>query len=318
MLVPLTYRLVIRERRVEADGVISLSMQRPGGRPLPRWEPGAHINVLLGNGLERHYSLSSDPADRSSWRIGVLREMSGRGGSAYIHGTLKAGDTITVGSPCNNFPMSVAPTYRFIAGGIGITPILPMIAKAKAQGSKWSLLYGGRSRGGMAFLDELRNYGDRVTVAPQDEVGFLDIAGLLGDPSPDVHVYVCGPEGLLQAVERQMIGWPSGCLHLERFAPKRHAADGPDEPFRVEFVGSGLTASVPAGRTILSVAEELGIPILSSCGQGVCGTCQASLLDGQADHRDSLLSPAEKSANRAILICVSRAAKGCPTLRLDL
>ena len=170
----------------------------------------------------------------------------------------------------------------------------------------------------MAFLSEALAYGSNVLVAPQDEVGLLDLAGFLGDPSTDVHVYVCGPEALLRAVERQMSNWPAGTLHLERFAPKHTRTGSPDRPFEVEFVGSGLTRSVPPGRTILSVAEELGIPVLSSCGQGACGTCQASMLSGEADHRDSLLSDKERESNRSILICVSRAADGCSKLRLDL
>jgi ferredoxin-NADP reductase len=263
MLVPLTYDLAIRDRRDESTSVISLTMERIDGRPLPRWEPGAHIDLMLDRGLVRQYSLSSDPADRERWRIGVLREPRSRGGSEYVHNNLRSGSTVRVSTPRNNFPLRAAHSYLFIAGGIGITPVLPMISRAHAAGADWSLLYGGRSRTSMAFLDELAAYGDQVTVVPEDESGLLDLAGTLGEPRPGTHVYACGPEPLLQAIEANMSHWPEGSLHLERFAPKAAAAGNTeDHEFIVEFVNSDVTASVPVGKSILAVAEELDLPHL--------------------------------------------------------
>ncbi|MBW8801741.1 MAG: ferredoxin reductase, partial [Streptomyces sp.] len=157
--------LVVDRRDTAADGVLALTLRHPLGEQLPRWEPGAHIDVVLGPGLERQYSLCGDPADRTAWRIAVLREPVGRGGSAHVHEQLGQGDKVRVRGPRNHFALRPAPRYRFIAGGIGITPILPMLAAAEAEGAEWTLLYGGRTRESMAFTEELSRYGDRVTVA---------------------------------------------------------------------------------------------------------------------------------------------------------
>ncbi len=170
----------------------------------------------------------------------------------------------------------------------------------------------------MAFLDELARYGDRVVVRPQDEYGLLDLAGQLGQAQDGTLVYACGPEPLLQALEDVMAGWPVGSLHTERFAPKTVVRTEPDEAFEVEFAETGVTATVPAGRSILAVAEECGITALSSCQEGTCGTCETRILAGRADHRDSILSPSEQEANETMMICVSRAQKGCPRLVLQL
>jgi ferredoxin-NADP reductase len=308
--------LVIRARRDESDGVISLALESDDGGELPPWEPGAHVDLILGNGLTRQYSLSSDPSDRTQWRIGVLREPASRGGSEYVFNELHTGDSVPVSMPRNNFPLAPSAAYLFIAGGIGITPILPMIARAEADGVEWRLLYGGRTRASMAFLDELARYGDRVTITPQDEFGLLDIAGAVA-ASAGAHVYACGPEPLLAAIEREMASAPAN-LHLERFSPKAIEVSGEDHAFDVEFVDNDITITVPADRTILSVAEEAGVPVFSSCEEGTCGTCLATIVSGRAEHRDSLLSPGEQEEQSSILICVSRAEKGCSLLQLKL
>lgn len=168
--------LVVEQREFAADGVLALTLRHPLGEELPGWQPGAHIDVALGPELERQYSLCGDPADRRSWRIAVLREPDGRGGSSYVHEELSEGDKVRVRGPRNHFALQDAPRYRFVAGGIGITPILPMLAAAEAAGAEWTLLYGGRTRESMAFTEELGRYGDRVTIAPQDETGLLDLA----------------------------------------------------------------------------------------------------------------------------------------------
>ena len=216
--------MAVTGRRVGADGVVLLTLTDPAGHDLPGWAPGAHIDLILPDiGLIRHYSLCGSPDNPSEWRIGVLRQPNGRGGSAYVYDALRAGTRVEVRGPRNNFPLVDAERYLFVAGGIGITPILPMIEAATADGRPWELLYGGRSRSSMAFLDELSGYGDRVRVHARDEAGDLSLASVLAEPRPDTLVYCCGPEPLLGAVEDWCAGWPAGALHTERFAARRAA-----------------------------------------------------------------------------------------------
>jgi ferredoxin-NADP reductase len=220
-----------------------------------------------------------------------------------------------VRGPRNNFPLLPAPRYLFVAGGIGITPILPMIGAADAAGADWRLLYGGRTRSSMAFREQLAAYGDRVAIRPQDETGLLDLAGFLGDRTPDTLVYCCGPEPLLAAAERHCAD--PGTLRVERFRPTEPAAEaGEGTAFEVVLARSGRTLSVPPGTSILEVVEAAGVQVLSSCREGTCGTCETDLLEGEAEHRDVLLTPDERAANESMMICVSRAR--CPRLVLDL
>lgn len=314
---PSQMELVVSERIDAADRVVSLRLQRPDGGELPSWSPGAHVDVVV-DGLVRQYSLCGAPDDRHSWRLAVLHETDGRGGSEAIVRTVQAGSTVQVGEPRNNFPLLASRRYLFVAGGIGITPFLSMVEQASRAGAEWQLVYGGRSLASMAFLDELSQYGDRVRVVPQDTDGLLDITGLLGEPLADTSVYACGPEPMLAAVEEAMSVWPRGSLHVERFHPAGPLDTDEDVAFDVEFAASGVTATVPAGSSILEVAESLDLPVFSSCQEGTCGTCVTTLLDGVADHRDALLSADERERQDRICICVSRAAVGCSLLRLDL
>ncbi|MYS69903.1 2Fe-2S iron-sulfur cluster binding domain-containing protein, partial [Streptomyces sp. SID5926] len=273
---------------------------------LPAWEPGAHVDVVLGPGLERQYSLCGDPADRAEWRIAVLREKDGRGGSAYVHGELRAGDEVRVRGPRNNFRLEPAPRYRFVAGGIGITPVLPMLAAAEEAGAEWTLLYGGRTRAGMAFTQELARYGDRVTLVPEDESGLLDLASVLDDLSPDTLVYCCGPGPLLDAVEARC---PAGSLRVERFRPKEADADASAEgeaEFEAVLARSGRTVVVPPGVSVLDAVRGAGVEVLYSCTEGTCGTCETEVVEGDPDHRDSVLTEEERAAGETMLICVSR------------
>ncbi|MGY1823516.1 PDR/VanB family oxidoreductase [Geodermatophilus sp. SYSU D00079] len=310
-------RLQVASRTEGAEGVVVLELRDPSGADLPAWAPGSHLDLELPNGLTRQYSLCGDPGDRSVWRIGVLREPEGRGGSAYVHDELTEGVEVDVRGPRNNFPLEPSPRYVFIAGGIGITPILPMMAAADAAGAEWELHYGGRSRRSMSFLESMEELtGTRVTLHPQDEVGLIDLEAILGTPRPDTLVYCCGPEPLLQAVEKQCVTWPAGALHVERFSPKEFGEPVLQGAFEVELATSGMTLTVPPDKSILEVVEEAGIPVLSSCQEGTCGTCETPVLEGEVDHRDSLLTPAEQEANDTMFICVSRAA--CPKLVLEL
>jgi ferredoxin-NADP reductase len=224
---------------------------------------------------------------------------------------------VRVRGPRNHFTLVDAPRYLFLAGGIGITPILPMVAAAEAAGADWRLVYGGRTRASMAFRDRLEErHPGRVDVRPQDETGLLDLASLLDEPAEGTAVYCCGPEPLLAAVEERCAAWPAGALHLERFAPKAGADDGPREAFEVELAQSGTTLTVPADRSILEVVEEAGVGILSSCREGTCGTCETGVLEGVPDHRDSVLTSEEQAENDAMMICVSRSCSA--RLVLDL
>jgi ferredoxin-NADP reductase len=308
--------VVVAEKREISEGVVTLVLQPTHGHPLPRWTAGAHVDLILDSAPTRQYSLCGPLGDHNSYRVGVLRDPNGRGSSLYIHDKLQAGDTVRIRGPRNNFALVDSPRYLFIAGGIGITPILAMIAKAEEVGAQWRLVYGGRQRSSMAFLDELAAYGDRVDVRPQDETGLLDLATLLGTPEADTMVYCCGPEPLLVAVETHCAGWPSGSLHLERFAPKKMTEPVRTDSFEVILAQSGLTLSVPADRSILEVVEEAGVTVLSSCGEGTCGTCEVPLLEGEADHRDSVLTKEEQAENTCLMICVSRACTA--RLVLDL
>lgn len=310
--------LLITERRDEADGVISLSLEPTDGGVLPAWSPGAHVDLTLGDGLVRQYSLCSDPADNRQWRLGILCDPCGRGGSQYAFDKLHGGDIVEVSEPRNHFELYPAPSYVFIAGGIGITPILPMIARAEHAGAQWTLLYGGRGRQSMAFASELSRYGDRVTLAPEDEGGLLDLDSALGTPTAGTLVYSCGPPPLLDAVVDRMRAWPRGSLHVERFAPLAPQLTGCDEQFQVEFQTTGVTVTVPHDQGILTVAEEAGIVVDWSCREGTCGSCETTLLAGRAEHRDAVLTGEERDAQDCLMICVSRAERGCPLLRLDL
>ena len=309
-------KVVVSERADAADGVVTLTLTPADADTLPEWTPGAHIDLRLADDLTRQYSLCGDPADRGTWRIGVLRELAGRGGSAYVHDELAPGTTLAASAPRNNFELHRAPIYLFIAGGIGITPILPMIAEAARSGADWTLLYGGRTRASMAFTEELAKYGDRVLLRPQDEHGLLDLAAYLGRVQNGALIYACGPEPMLKAVAEASDHWPPKALHIERFTPIELAEPVRGESFEVVLARSGLTITVEPGRSILETVEAAGVSILSSCREGTCGTCETDVLDGLPEHRDSLLTESERASNETMFICVSRCLGAQLTLDL--
>jgi ferredoxin-NADP reductase len=307
--------LVVDRCEAAARDVVRLVLRRPDGQPLPQWQPGAHIEIDLPGGLVRHYSLCGDPAATDRYEIAVLDKTGGAGGSRHMTQNLTPGARIDASAPRSLFPLIPSPHYLFIAGGIGITPIVPMIRAAEAAGADWRLLYGGRERASMAFLDDLECHGDRVIVMPQDECGLPDIGSLLADAVPETLIYCCGPEPLLQKVEDASAHWPRGMLHVERFAPKPQT-DVENSSFEVELRQSNLVLQVPSDRSILEAIEDAGIPTISSCGQGTCGTCLTTVIEGTPDHRDSLLEDEDRQAGDKMLICVSRAKSA--RLVLDL
>ena len=294
-------------KTVVAEDVMTLELAAPSGGRLRDWTPGSHVDLLLPNGLTRQYSLCGDRRDPGTYRVGVLREPAGHGGSAFVHDELALGDVVGVAGPRNNFPLVPSESYLFVAGGIGITPLLPMIAQAELLGADWRLLYGGRRRASMAFLDELAAYGDRVQVVPQDEHGLLDLPAFLGEPRPGVRIYSCGPAPLLAAMERACADWPPHTLRTERFVADETGAPVRTTPFEVELARTGATVTVTPDMTIVDALGRVGVEVLTSCRRGVCGTCETTVLEGRPDHRDALLDDDERDAADCMYVCVSRA-----------
>jgi ferredoxin-NADP reductase len=306
----------ITGRQPVAEDVVTLDLAPVDGAALPAWEAGAHIDLEVADGTERQYSLVTT-TDAGHWRVAVLREPSGRGGSLAVHEVLRVGDEVMVGGPRNHFGFDPGRPAVFVAGGIGITPIRAMIATAEAAGTPWELHYAGRSRTRMPFAEELSAaHPDRVALAVADEGRRLDVDALLAEPR-DAVVYCCGPRRLMDAVESAAAHWPTGSVRVERFEPAADA-DAPGEAFEVELTVTGVTVTVPADRTVLEVAEEAGAFVLSSCREGTCGTCETPVLEGAVEHRDTVLSPAEQADDRTMMVCVSRARRGCPRLVLEL
>ncbi|MET9323111.1 PDR/VanB family oxidoreductase [Streptomyces sp. NPDC003038] len=311
--------LLVQRAEWEAEDVLGLVLVDPEGKDLPAWAPGAHLDLTLPSGTVRQYSLCGDPADRGAYRIGVLREPQGRGGSEEVHRTRLEGTRLTFDGPRNLFPLVAAERYLFVAGGIGITPILSMIRALGEPGrsADWSLVYGGRSLRSMAYVDEVAELSRGTAVlVPQDRLGLPDLDELLGDLPQGTSVYCCGPEGLLRAVEERCARLlPPGSLHVERFTA---AAGGQvtDSGFEVELRGTGVTLRVPPDKSLLQVVREAVPSVLYSCEQGHCGTCETPVLEGEPLHRDEYLTDEERSAGDTMMICVGRSKSA--RLVLDL
>lgn len=316
-------RLRVAERTEAADGVVVVRLAGTG--PLPDWEPGAHLDVVLPSGTVRQYSLCGAPAEAAlpgggTYTFATRLIEDGRGGSREVHEALTVGTTVEVRGPRNRFALVDCHAYVFLAGGIGITPILPMVRQAESEGVPWRLVYAGRSRASMPFLDEVEKLAgaaaDRVTVVAEDEAGRPDVAALLAGAPPHAAVYCCGPQPLMDAVAALLPQGADGLtLHTERFAPAEPAPAGADAPFEVELRRTGRTVHVAADTSVLRAIREQALPDLPySCEQGFCGTCQQRVVAGEVDHRDELLTDAER--DDSLLICVSR-ARGA-SLVLDL
>lgn len=308
--------LSVGGRRTVALDVVEFALHPVDGGELPEWRPGAHLDVVTGTGLVRQYSLCGDPGDRTGYRIAVLRQPEGRGGSAWLYEGLHEGDRVMVSTPRNHFPLEPGPRYVFLAGGIGITPLLPMIRQVAAEGAEWSLHYGGRTRASMAYAEDLRAVdASRVHLLPFDECGLIDLDAALDEAGPQQHVYCCGPEPLIGAAEKACAARGLR-LRTERFSPKDIDVSPADSPFTVRIASTGAELVVPAGRSIVEVLTEAGVDVLTSCEEGTCGTCETAVLGGDPDHRDSVLTEEEQAAGDRILPCVSRSRT--PELVLDL
>jgi len=314
-------RLVVTDVRTEALEIVSLRLEDPDNAALPSWEPGAHIDLLLPSGRIRQYSLCGSPDDVTSYRVAVLLEPVSRGGSTEVHEQLTPGTVVGYYGPSNYFALEEAPSYLLLAGGIGITPILPMATRLRAEALPFRLVYGARSRERMAFRDEVEALGGDVELLAEDEAGRPDLAALLGSVYAGTAVYVCGPAGMLAAVGE---AWPArllpGSLHFERFSP----GDGVDPlstglaygEFFVELARQHKTLRVPANRSILAVVWEAFPEVNYSCTHGSCGRCETRVLEGEPIHRDAWLTREERKANESMMICVGRSKS--PLLVLDL
>lgn len=290
--------------RVATD-VVAIELTARGGEDLPAWEAGAHIDLCLPGGLVRQYSLCGEVSDRSRYRVAVLLETQGTGGSAFVHKQLTMAESVGIRGPRNNFILADAPSYHFVAGGIGITAILPMVREAERRGASWSLFYLGRTADRLAFAEEVATLpAERVHIVLSGETGRVSMADILSPAVTEAHLYACGPSGLLSALAEV---WPEDALHFERFAPDEAALAAPTEAFTVRLTASDKTLAVAADTTILDVVEKAGISWPYSCREGTCGSCEARIVSGRADHRDAVLTPAERRANEYMMICVSRA-----------
>lgn len=323
-----TLKLIVREVRQETSLIRSFRLAREDAGPLPAFGPGAHLKVSVpGLRDPRCYSLvqlapeAARFAEPAEYRLGVRLEETSQGGSRHMH-ALAEGDTLSAEGPKNDFPLHDSPAgdepVVLIAGGIGITPIASMAAALKAAGRAFHLHYCGRAKDQFAFLAELQALaGGSLTLhADDDPASRFDLAALLESATPRQHLYVCGPKGLIDAVIQgtRARHWPDAHIHFELFVTA--SAQAGDRPFEVELRQSGRVLAIPADKTIVDVMEEEGCDPMFDCKRGECGVCQATVLEGEPDHRDYYLSDTEKASGKIIQICISRAKSA--RLVLDL
>lgn len=316
----ITRPVVVKSVTRVAKEVVRLRLVAPDGAPLPRWTPGSHTDIECGSSeLSRQYSLCGDPSDAATLEIAVLREPDSRGGSAWIHANVRAGDRLRIRGPRNHFRMDESLTnVILIAGGIGITPVSAMARRAKALGINYELHYSGRSRSTMALLEALaKMHGDRLHVYAHDEGRRNDLKALLAVPRPDTQVYACGPVRMLKALEDGCGAWPENSLRTEHFVSTAGALDPSKEhAFEVELKDSGVVVRVAADQTLLAALRAANIDVQSDCEEGLCGSCEVRLLAGRVDHRDVVLTRAERETNIRMMTCCSRALD--PRLVLEL
>lgn len=318
-------RLKVRVRSIAdlAEGIRSFELAAADGGQLPPFAAGAHVDVDVPGGAVRQYSLCNHPAERHRYVLAVLKEEGGRGGSIAMHHRVRTGDRLTISPPRNRFPLVAgARRHVFLAGGIGITPIMSMIAELRARGGWFHLYYCTRSRRRTAFLEELGSLqaSGHVTLHHDggDPRAGLDLARVLNDYRHGDHLYYCGPAGFMDAARAAAAHWPKGTVHFERFnAPPvadEEASAAAPEVFEVALARTGRRFRVEPGKSIVEVLRANGIDVDTSCEEGYCGTCMTRYLEGDPVHRDSVLD--EEDRREFVMICCARARGGC--LVLDL
>ncbi|WP_254205052.1 PDR/VanB family oxidoreductase [Nocardia alni] len=318
MITTTTERLTVHTTSVRpvADDVLELTFTHAQGHELPPWEPGAHIELELPSGLSRQYSLCGVPTNRTSYTVAVLREEGGRGGSRELHEIACVGAEFGINLPKNHFPLVPADSYLFIGGGIGITPLIPMIGEARRRGAQWRLVYGGRTATSMAYRDTLESLSPQVETWIEADRGYPDLPSILAAAPTGTAVYTCGPTAMIDAVTAEFRKHPHlGGLHFERFTASGPVDTGGDS-FEVELRRTGVTFTVPEGTTILEEVHKVLPNHPSSCEEGYCGECETRVLDGEPDHRDDYLTEQEQEQGDMMMICVSRCKGSC--LVLDL
>lgn len=316
--------LRVTQMTLEAEGVLSLRLSRiESDKPLPAWEPGAHIDVYVPDGTTRQYSLCGDPRDLSSWQIAVLREPAGRGGSAYIHDELRVGDRLLVTRPKQSFALEDAPHHSLVAGGVGVTPILAFAEHLDREGKPFDLTYGGRSRASMAFCERLEALGERVRFLAEDVDGRPDLHELVKRLPEGGLIYVCGPLPLLRAVQDAAEAVHGPDQDIVRFELFSRAGVEDKEPvpldgesYELVLVRSGHTLRMKPEASILETVLALGVEVENDCRDGICGSCVTRVLSGTVDHRDLVLTRKEQAAMDTMMICCSKPT--CERLELDL
>lgn len=315
--------LSVRVRSViyETDDILRFELTALDGAELPTFTAGAHIDVHVADGVVRQYSLCGDPANRESYQIAVLNERQGRGGSKALHDTFRAGTVVTISAPRNHFPLAGgAKRHLLLAGGIGVTPMIAMIHALEAGDAEWEMHYCTRAPEKTAFVDRLKPLIAKGKVHVHHDGGDpkkgLDIAATLADAGSGAHLYYCGPGGFMSAVAAASRHWPDGTVHFEYFAaPADKPADTREnKPFQVRVKSTGATLDIPADKSIVAVLRENGHYVDTSCEDGYCGTCLTRYLDGEPEHRDSVLD--EDDRRKYVLICCARSKSA--VLELDI
>lgn len=314
-----TLMVQVADVRAEARDVMTLELRAIGGGQLPPFEPGSHLDLHLPNGFMRQYSLTNDWRERDRYVISVGRAADSRGGSSYVHSNIRAGAQLKIGTPRNNFPLDAdATSFLFIAGGIGITPIMAMVRWCVANEKPWRLIYAARSRQRAAFYEELCALaGDRAQFHFDDECRqIFDAAQAIASWTDGEHIYCCGPEPLMNAVKDLTADFPRGAVRFEWFTAPQSDEAKESNSFTVRLERSGGEFEVPEQKSILEVLEENGFEIPFSCREGLCGTCVTNVCSGEPDHRDYVLSDEERASGKMMTICCSRSKSSILTLDL--